>query len=114
MSKVNIRIDDRRSLPPPEAGSAVEDLLAIAQQGALASNLAAANQVRNTDLARLAQAAQQQGMGPLRLAILAQAAGCLQTSPLEARAAIEVLSGNELAQTLADLRATLAARATPR
>jgi hypothetical protein len=44
------------------------------------------------------------------LAILAKAAGQVQaSSALQARAAVEALSGDEAAQTLADLRAALAA-----
>lgn len=113
MSEVHIEIDDRRSRPPsPFAAGAVEDLLAIAQQGALVSNLAFANQVRNTDLAGQTQLVRQQGMSQLRLSILARAAGRVQTlSALEARASVDVFSGNELAQTLADLRAATSALA---
>lgn len=116
MSEVHIDIEDRRSKPPsPFAAGAVEDLLAIAQQGAMVSNLAFANQVRNTDLAGQTQLARQQGISQLRLAILAKAAGRVQTlSALEARAVVEAISGNELAQTLADLRATVAAFAATR
>ncbi|MEO6278179.1 hypothetical protein [Roseateles sp.] len=110
MSEVHIEIDDRRSRPPsPFAAGAVEDLLAIAQQGAMVSNLAFANQVRNTDLAGQTQLARQQGMSRLRLAILAKAASQVQVaSAKEARAAVEAFSGNETAQALADLRAVLA------
>jgi hypothetical protein len=111
MSEVHIEIDDRRSQPPsPFAAGAVEDLLAIAQQGAMVSNLAFANQVRNTDLAGQTQLLRQQGMSQLRLAILAKATGQVQaSSALQARAAVEALSGDEAAQTLAGLRAALAA-----
>lgn len=113
MSEIHIEIDDRRSpqpSPSPLVTGAVEGLLAIAQQGAMVSNLAFANQVRNTELAGQSQVARQQGMSQLRLAILAKAAGQVQASPaLDARAAVEVLSGDEAAQTTADLRAALAA-----
>ncbi|HEY8880576.1 MAG TPA: R body protein [Roseateles sp.] len=110
MSEVHIHIEDRRSPPPsPCAAGVVEGLLAIAQQGAMASNLAFSNQVRNTDLAVQVQATRQQGMGQLRLAILAKAAGQVQApSAMQARAAVEAFSGNEAAQTLADLRAAVA------
>ncbi len=116
MSEVHIEIDDRRSRPPaPSTGSTVEELLAIAQQGAMASNLAIANQVRNVDLSGQTQLALQQSMNQLRLSILAKATGRVQTlSAHEARASAGAFSGSELAQTLAELSATAAAWAAPR
>ncbi|RTL24397.1 MAG: hypothetical protein EKK52_01305 [Burkholderiales bacterium] len=114
MKEVHIEIEDRRRQPSPVAVAAVEDLLSLAQQGALVSNLGFANQVRNNDLAGQAQLVCQQGIGQLRLSILARAAGRTQSlSATEARSSCSALSANELAATLADLRATVAAWRRP-
>ena len=117
--ELHVHIEDRRQpQPPPPAPPAVAvvaSLLAVAQQGAMVSNLAFANQVRNTDLAGQSQAARQQGMDKLRLGILAKAAGRVQApSAAGSRAAVEVLTGNEAAQTMADLRAVVPAPARGR
>lgn len=111
---VHIGIIDRRTppAPPPAVGAVVDSLLAMAQQSALVSNLAFANQVRNTDLAGQSQASRQQGMDRLRLSVLAQATGRIQAlAPVEARAVVAVLTDDAAAQTLADLRATVASLA---
>ena len=85
-------------------------MLVIAQQGALVSNLAFANQAANTDLAGRAQNTRQQGMDQLRLSILANAVRGVQAqTPTEARAAVTALTDNETARTIADLRAAVQA-----
>lgn len=115
---VHIDIVDRRSPSappmPPGPGTGLDSLLAIAQQGALMSNLAFANQVHNTDLAGKAQAARQQGMDRLRLSLLAQAVGRVQAlRPPEARASVAALTDDAAAHTLADLRSAAATDPQP-
>lgn len=114
MNEIDIHIEDRRGVTPlpseVAAATALASLLSIAQDGALSSNLAMALQVHNTDLAGKAQVARQQGMDRLRLSLLAKAVGKTQAlSPLAARSAVAGLTGNALAQQIADLSAALAA-----
>ncbi|RTL42009.1 MAG: hypothetical protein EKK53_12690 [Burkholderiales bacterium] len=113
-TELDIRFEDRRTptTVPAEVASAtaVASLLSIAQEGALVSNLAMANQVQNTHLAGQAQGRRQQSMSQLRLSLLAKAVGRMQSlSPAESQAAVAALTDNEAARLLLDLRATLAA-----
>ncbi|MBX3660670.1 MAG: R body protein [Ramlibacter sp.] len=82
----------------------------IAQQPVMLSNLAFSNLVANTNLAQQNAIANQQAMNELGISIVAKSVTVLsQLSPLEARSAVDVLTNNEQAQTLADLKATLQA-----
>ena len=86
---------------------AVANVKAIAGQPAMLSNLAYSNVVANTNLSQQNAVAHQQAMNELSISILAKAANLISNlGPLEARSAAEVLTNNELAQTIADLKAT--------
>jgi hypothetical protein len=83
--------------------------LVVAQQPALLSDLNLANQVLNQDLAAKGQLTQQNAMNRLRTSILAQAVQRVQgPGPASARAAVAVLTGQALAETLASLGASVA------
>lgn len=100
----------------PEVVSAVAigNLKAISEQPAMLSNLAFANVVASTNLGQQNAVSNQRTVGELGLSVLASGTNAVSNlGPLEARSAVDVLSNNELAQTIADLKSTLAAFANP-
>jgi len=104
-----------RSLAMPLNDQIVEavtvgNLKAVGEQPAMLSNLAYANLVANTNLAQQNAVANQQAMNELGIAVLGKAVNTVSNlGPLEARSAVDVLTNNELAQTIADLKATVQA-----
>ena len=96
------------NLPDDIIGAvAIANLKSIAEQPAMLSNLAYSNAVATTNLSQQNAVAHQQAMNELSISILAKAANLISNlGPLEARSAAEVLTNNELAQTIADLKAT--------
>lgn len=74
------------------------------------SNLAYANLVNNVNLSQQNAVSNQQAMNELGIAITGKTVNLVSNlGPLEARSAVDVLSNNELAQTIADLKAVLQA-----
>ena len=95
---------------PEEVVSAIAtaNVKAIAEQPAMLSNLAYSNLVANTNLSQQNAVANQQAMNELGISVVAKATNTVSNlSPLEARSAVDVLTNNELAQTIADLKAAL-------
>jgi hypothetical protein len=93
---------------------AVGALAANGGQPAALSNLATSNGVTTSDLSHKNALANQQQMSKLGLAIVGTSVRKVgELGPLEARSGVEVLSGDELAQTILELKATLAALAGP-
>jgi hypothetical protein len=95
---------------PDEVISAVAigNLKAISEQPAMLSNLAYSNVVASTNLSQQNAVANQQAMNELGISIVAKASNTVSNlGPLEARSAVDVLSNNELAQTIAELKAAL-------
>ncbi len=89
---------------------AVGNLKSIAEQPAMLANLAMSNLIANTNLAAQNAVANQQAMNELGVAVLGKAVNLLTTvGPIEARAAEQVLTGDSVAQELADLKAALQA-----
>lgn len=89
---------------------AIGNLKAIAEQPAMISNLAYGNTVANTNLSQQNAVANQQAMNELGVAITGRTVARVgNLGPLEARSAVDVLTNDELAQTLADLKSTLQA-----
>ncbi|GHH57390.1 MULTISPECIES: R body protein [Gammaproteobacteria] len=92
---------------------AIGNLKSIAEQPAMISNLAFSNLTANTDLAQKNAVSNQQAMNGLGLSIVAKAANTVSNlGPLEARSAVDILTNDELAQTIADLKATVQAFAS--
>jgi len=84
---------------------AISNLKSIAEQPAMLSNLAYANLVANTNLSQQNAVAHQQQLNELGISIVAKATNTISNlGPLEARSAVDVLSNNELAQEIADLK----------
>ncbi|MEO6278178.1 hypothetical protein [Roseateles sp.] len=93
---------------------AIGNLKAISEQPAMLSNLAFANAVASTNLGQQNAVSNQRTVGELGLSVLAGGTNTVgNLGPMEARSAVDVLSNNELAQTIADLKSTLAAFARP-
>ena len=89
---------------------AIGNLKAISEQPAMLSNLAHANLVHNTNLSQQNAVSNQQSLNELGISILAKASNTVSNlQPLEARSAVDILTNDELAQTIADLKGTLQA-----
>lgn len=103
--------DTNSTLPSDIVQSvAIGNLKAVAEQPAMLSNLAYSNMVANTNLSQQNAVANQQAMNELGISVTGKTVNLVSNlSPLEARSAVDVLSNNELAQTIADLKATLSA-----
>ncbi|HVY69910.1 MAG TPA: RebB family R body protein [Verrucomicrobiae bacterium] len=89
---------------------AITNLKSVGEQPAMLSNLAYSNTIANTNLSQQNAVANQQAMNELAIAVVGKIVNSLTNlGPLEARSAVDVLTNNELAQTIADLKATLQA-----
>jgi hypothetical protein len=109
-----------RVSPPPTAGQDAASTAAVApthhsdadkvigEQTAMLSNLAYANAVANVNLMQQNAVANQQAMNELGIAVVGKTVNLLsKRTSLEARSAVDVLTNNELAGAIADLKATL-------
>ncbi|MBX3738676.1 MAG: RebB family R body protein [Candidatus Didemnitutus sp.] len=89
---------------------AITNLKSIAEQPAMLSNLAYSNVIANTNLSQQNAVANQQAMNELGISIVGKTVNKVSDlGPLEARSAVDILTNNEYAQTIADLKATLQA-----
>jgi hypothetical protein len=103
--------DSSNSLPESIIQSiAIGNAKSIGEQPAMLSNLAYSNVVANTNLSQQNAVANQQAMNELGISIVGKTVNSLTNlGPLEARSAVDVLTGNSLAETIADLKATIQA-----
>lgn len=93
---------------------ATGNLKAISEQPAMLSNLAYSNVVSTNNLGQQNAVSNQQSGNQLGVSLLAKATNTVGNfDPMAARSAVDVLSNNELAQTIADLKATVEAFAGP-
>lgn len=89
---------------------AIGNLKAISEQPAMLSNLAFANTVSSTNLGQQNAVQSQRSVSELGISTLARGTNTVSNlDPMHARAAVEVLTNNELAQTIADLKGTVEA-----
>ncbi len=89
---------------------AIGNLKAISEQPAMLSNLAYSNVVSTNNLGQQNAVSNQRAVGELGLPLVAKATNAISNiGPLEARSAVDVLTSNELAQTIADLKSVLEA-----
>src|SRR5882757_3100014 len=105
---------DNTSLNPSLAETAtvigITNLKSVGEQPAMLSNLAYSNTIANTNLSQQNAVANQQAMNELGIAIVGKTVNSLTNlGPLEARSAVDVLTGNSLAEEIADLKATIQA-----
>ncbi|WP_343205636.1 hypothetical protein [Rhodanobacter sp. ANJX3] len=93
---------------------ATGNLKAISEQPALLSNLAYSNVVSTTNLGQQNAVANQQAGNQISTPIVAKAVNTVSDlGPMDSRSALDVLTNNELAQTIADLKASVEAFAAP-
>lgn len=99
------------SLPPEIVEQvAISALKSISEQPAMLSNLAYSNSVTNNNIAAQNAVANQQALNELGISVLGKTVNVISNlGPVEAKAAQEILTGNSVAETIADLKAVLAA-----
>jgi hypothetical protein len=89
---------------------AAVNLNSVAVQPAMLSNLAYSNVVLNTNLAAQNAVANQQALNEAGVSVLGKTVNIVSNlGPVEAKAAQEILTGNTVAEQIADLKAALAA-----
>jgi len=89
---------------------AIGNLKSISEQPAMLSNLHFSNVVANTNLASQNAVANQQAMNELGVSVTAKAVNTVSNlGPLEARSAVDILSNDEVAQTILDLKSAVQA-----
>ncbi len=105
----------------PDSGTSDQDLIAqtatvigitnlksVGEQPAMLSNLAYSNTIANTNLSQQNAVANQQAMNELGIAVTGKTVNLVSNlGPLEARSAVDVLTNNELAESIASLKASL-------
>lgn len=110
MSEINIVVVDNTGADPrpPSPFAVALSGMVLAEQPALLSNLAYSDQVASTDLAAKGSLSNQDALNKLQVSILAKAVNQVQNhNPMQARAVVDVLSNNEQAQAIADLKAAV-------
>lgn len=86
----------------------VTDMEATAGEPARLANLAASNAVTATNASSQNAVANQQAVTQLGLAVLGKTVNRVANlGPVEARSSVDILTNNELAQTIADLKSVL-------
>ncbi|MCM8528979.1 MAG: RebB family R body protein [Lentisphaeraceae bacterium] len=89
---------------------AIGNLKSISEQPAMISNLAYSNVVTTTNLSQQNAVSNQQAMNEVGISVVGKTVNNVANlGPLEARSAVDILTNNELAQTIADLKATVQA-----
>ena len=74
------------------------------------SNLAFSNLVSTNNLGSQNAVSNQQAVNEIGISVLAKGSNTISNlGPMEARSSVEILTNNELAETIADLKATLQA-----
>ncbi|MBB1087044.1 RebB family R body protein [Lysobacter sp. SG-8] len=102
-------------LDPSVVGAVViGNLKAISEQPAMLSNLAYSNVVSSNNIGQQNAVSNQQAGNQLGTPLVAKAVNLVSDmGPLAARSAVDVLSNNELSQTIADLKSSVQAFAGP-
>jgi hypothetical protein len=101
--------DSTASLPDDIRESiAIGNVKSVAEQPSMLSNLAYANLINNVNLSQQNAVANQQAMNQILLTVTGKIVNLLANlSPMEAVAVVKMDTGNDIAQQLADLKATL-------
>lgn len=82
------------------------DAKSVAEQPAILSNLALANLIQNINQAQQNAVSNQQAMNQVSVAVVGKVVSLLTTlGPLEAMSAQQLLTGNAVAEEIADLKA---------
>lgn len=92
----------------------ISNVSTIAGQPAVLSNLALGNLIQNINMSQQNAITHQQSMNEIQATVLAKVINVMTAlGPLEAMSAQQLLTGNALAQELADLKAALEAFSPP-
>jgi hypothetical protein len=92
---------------------ALANLKSIAEQPAMLSNLAYANTVANTNMAQQNSVSNQQALNELGVAILGKTVSLISNAePTDAKGDAEMMSGNKVAEAIAELKASARAAET--
>lgn len=89
---------------------AIGNLKAISEQPAMYSNLAYSNVVSSNNLGQQNSVSNQQAINELGISLVAKATNTVSNlQPVQARSAVDVLTNDEMAQTIADLKSSVQA-----
>lgn len=92
----------------------ITNLKSVGEQPAMLSNLAYSNTIANTNLSQQNAVANQQAMNELGISIVGKTVNKVSDlGPLEARSAVDVLTNDEVAQALMDIKGALQAFQSP-
>jgi hypothetical protein len=87
---------------------AIGNVKSVAEQSSMLSNLAYANLISNVNLSQQNAVSNQQAMNQLGLTVTGKIVNLVANlSPLEAVAVVKMDTGNDIAEQMADLSATL-------
>ena len=101
--------DNNDRIPGSITGAiAISSVLAESCQAGMICDLAMSNAISNMNASQQNAVSNQQNLNQVNMAISSKTASSVsKLSPLEARSAVDVLTNNELAQAIADLKATV-------
>ena len=89
---------------------AIGNLKAISEQPAMLSNLAYLNVVSTNNLGQQNAVANQQAVNELGISVVAKGSNTVSNlDPMTARSAVDILTNDEMAQTIADMKSVLQA-----
>ena len=89
---------------------AIGNLKSISEQPAMISNLAYSNVITTTNLSQQNAVSNQQAMNEVGISVVGKTVNNVANlGPLEARSAVDILTNDELAQTIADLKSAVQA-----
>ncbi|MCM8528976.1 MAG: hypothetical protein NE327_20805 [Lentisphaeraceae bacterium] len=87
---------------------AISNVLAEGSQAGMISDLAMSNAISNMNASQQNALSNQQNLNQVNMSVTAKSSGAIsRLSPLEARSSVDVLTNNELAQAIADLKASI-------
>ena len=98
-------------LKQTETALAIANVKSVAEQPAMLSNLMFANNVSNTNLAQANAVSNQQNMNEVGTSVVGKVVNSITNlGPLEAMSALQILTGNEVAEELIDIKSAMALR----
>ena len=125
MPKPEVDITDKKVKEPNPApekvlpdeiieSTAISSLASISEQPAMLSNMAYSDTITNGNLSEQNAVANQQSMNEVGVAVTDKQVNLLSTlGPLESKSSLEILTGNALAESIADLKAIIKGFSTP-
>ena len=103
--------DTASPLEEIETAVAIANVSSVAQQPAMLSNLMFANTIANVNLAQANAVSNQQNMNEVGASVVGKVVNSITNlGPLEAMSALQILTGNEVAEELIDIKSAMALR----